>query len=70
MSKMTWSEIFQSEDWIRLKNPNYSETNPLSRSEFVKEYGHKNFTEEKYREYLKKINKKVIQNDTTGTFNF
>ncbi|HUX93843.1 MAG TPA: hypothetical protein VMV36_08540 [Ignavibacteriaceae bacterium] len=50
---MNWNDVFSSPDWLKLKDNRYSETVPLSRIEYVRKYGYKGFSEEKYQQYLK-----------------
>ena len=44
--------FWQEPNWIKLKTFSLKTDKVLSKTEYLKEIGYKNFTEEKYREYL------------------
>lgn len=50
---MTWNEIFKSREWLSLKTEDFKTDKVLSRIEFVQKFGAKNFSAEKYQEYLR-----------------
>ena len=50
---MTWNEIFKSREWLSLKTEDFKTDKVLSRIQFVQKFGAKNFSAEKYQEYLR-----------------
>jgi hypothetical protein len=50
---MNWSDIFKSREWMSLKTENFKTDKVLSRIEFVQKFGAKNFSADKYQDYLR-----------------
>jgi hypothetical protein len=51
-------EFYKTPEWIKLKTQTVKTEKLLTRTEYLKEVGYKNYSDEKYIEYLKIMREK------------
>ena len=54
--------FWQTPDWTRLKTDTIKSNKPMTRIEYLNYVSAKNYTEEKYQEYLKNLQKPIEEN--------